>query len=100
MSNPQPPQPAPRPPPSFVLSSHAVLAISARGLDLAWIESCMASPDRRELDRVDPTLRHVLKRIDAAEGRVLRVVYNPTPTPLGPPLIVTAFLDRSMKGKL
>ncbi len=57
----------------------------------------MASPDRREIDRVDPTLRHALKRIDAVEGRVLGVVYNPA---VNPPLIVTAFLDRSMKGKL
>lgn len=99
-SNPPPPVPLPTPPllpPRYALSLHAIVTIRERGLEHAWVELCLTHPDRTERDRVDPALIHALKRIDAAGGRVLRVVYNPGVQPV---LIVTAFLDRSMKGKL
>lgn len=88
------------PPRAFKLSSHASLVIGERGITHQWIEECLASPEREESDRIDPALRHALKRIEAFRGRVLRVVYNPTVDPHDPLLVVTAFFDRSMKGKL
>ncbi len=43
------------------------------------------------------TLTHALRAIPEFGDRVLRVIYNRTKHP---PHIVTAFFDRSMKGKL
>lgn len=45
-------------------------------------------------DAADGT-RHFLARVPEQEGRVLRVVVNPQ---VDPPLVVTAFLDRRMRG--
>ena len=42
-------------------------------------------------------LVHHLRTIEQCEGRVLRVLYNETVTPVR---IVSVFLDRRMKGKL
>ena len=41
--------------------------------------------------------RHFLARVPEQEGRVLRVVVNPQ---VDPPLVVTAFLDRRMRGRV
>ena len=48
-------------------------------------------------DSRDPALLHALGRIAENEGRVLRVVYNPDGEYIR---VVTAFFDRTMRGKL
>ncbi len=48
-------------------------------------------------DKRDPSVVHVFAMIAAYEDRVLRVVYNANESPIR---IITAFFDRSMKGKL
>jgi len=54
-------------------------------------------PARTVVDPIDPSLRHALATVPDFGGRVLRVIYNPLATP---PVIVTAYFDRTMKGKL
>ena len=81
----------------FRLSAHGEHVIKERGIDPGWIALALSSADLTEPDRTDPDLTHALKAIREREGRVLRVVYNAGQKP---PLIVTAFFDRSMRGKL
>jgi hypothetical protein len=82
---------------AYELSAHAAERIRRRGIDEAWITEALAAPDRVEPDRLDPAVRHALKKIAACEGRVLRVVYNPT---VSPPRIVSVHFDRRLKGRL
>ncbi len=81
----------------FHLTAHAEHVVRERGIELGWIASALLSADLREPDRTDPELGHALKVIKEREGRVLRVVYNATREP---PLIVTVYFDRAMRGKL
>lgn len=81
----------------FRLSTHAHHAVSERGIRLEWIEDTLNQPKRVEGDSLDPALRHALATIDAFGDRVLRVIYNPTREPW---VVVTAYFDRSMKGRL
>ncbi len=76
-------------------TQHAKDVIEARRLDFEWIERTITAPDLVE-DAADGT-RHFLARVPEKEGRVLRVVVNPQ---ADPPLVVTAFLDRRMRGHL
>jgi hypothetical protein len=55
----------------------------------------LAAPERRESPG-DGTA-HYLARVRERGNRVLRVVLDPAARP---PRVVTAFLDRRMKGKL
>jgi hypothetical protein len=76
-------------------TQHARDVIAARRLDLEWIRRTMTTPQLVE-DAADGT-RHFLARVPEQEGRVLRVVVN---TRVDPPLVVTAFLDRRMRGRM
>ena len=76
-------------------TQHARDVIAARRLDFEWITRTMKTPQLVE-DAADGT-RHFLARVPEQEGRVLRVVVN---TQVDPPLVVTAFLDRRMRGRL
>ena len=82
---------------SFQLSTHGEHVVNERGIQLEWIALALSSPDLTEPDQSDPELTHALRTIAEREGRILRVVYN---SGHEPPLIVTAFFDRSMRGKL
>ena len=75
----------------WVLSQHARTVISEQCISLEWIAAALFAPDRVETDPADEQLTHVLRRIPAADHRVLRVVYNGTGSPA---VIVTAFFDR------
>jgi hypothetical protein len=57
----------------------------------------MSVPDLLLPDESDHTLYHAFKLLPAFDDRVLRVIYNATKEP---PLIVTVYFDRAMKGKL
>ena len=76
-------------------TQHAKEVIAARRLDFEWIRRTMNAPQRVE-DAADGT-PHFLARVPEQEGRVLRVVVNPH---VDPPLVVTAFLDRRMRGRM
>jgi hypothetical protein len=81
----------------YVLTAHAQAVIEAREIPVAWVERVLTTPERTEPDRADPDLQHVLARIGEHDDRVLRVVYNKNSNPWR---IVTAYFDRTMRGKL
>ena len=83
--------------PPFVLTAHAVAALSERGIDLAWVERVLRRPERTEADRDDPELRHELGRIQERDNPVLRVVYNQT---IRPWRLVTVYFDRRLRKTL
>jgi len=73
-----------------VLSGHAAAEIERRGIRTAWIEAVLRAPLWSEPDP-DPQVRRCFGRIEAAEGRVLRVAIVARP---GSVLVVTAHFDR------
>ena len=79
------------------LSSHAKKVIFERNIKLTWIENTFNNPDKIEIDLYDNTLEHRLKIINQYDNRILRFIYNKTVNPV---LVITAFFDRRMKGKL
>ena len=81
----------------YVLSAHAETIIRERAIAPEWLDAAMNVPDLRLPHESDPTLHHALKLIPAFGDCVLRVIYNATKEP---PLIVTVYFDRTMKGKL
>ncbi len=88
---------AERPTEPFVLSRHAERVLLERGVAIEWVAAVIAMPTKTEADSEDAELRHALGPVAAREGRVLRVVYNPGKKP---PVVVTAYFDRRMKGRL
>jgi hypothetical protein len=77
----------------FTISGHARRRLAQRHIGVRQIAQTLTQPDRTEVDRDDPELRHSIKRY----GRVfLRVVYNHT---VHPPNVVTAFFDRRLRRK-
>lgn len=81
----------------YTLSAHAKTVLAARSIKIEWLERVLAKPERIEADNDDPHLKHALRRIAEHGGRVLRVVYNDAVKPRN---IVTAYFDRSQRGKL
>ncbi len=81
----------------YELSHHAAEMLRRRGIRLEWLELTLQSPQQVERDPGDPTIVHHLRIIEELDGRVLRVLYNQA---LSPARVVSAFLDRRMKGKL
>ena len=84
-------------PEGFRLTRHAKAVIERRGIAVEWIARTLANPVAQEPDILDPSARHSLRSIPEFGGRVLRVVYNPGEAP---PLVITAYFDRSWTGKL
>lgn len=81
----------------FQLSNHAEKVIIERNIKKTWILETFRYPDKVEIDQKNINLEHKLKVITQNDNRVLRIVCNISENP---PLIVTAFLDRRMKGKM
>ncbi len=71
--------------------------LEQRGILIEWVARVIARPDLLLRDPGDPDLMHAYGLIPERGGRVLRVVYNPG---VDSDVVVTAFFDRSMKGKL
>lgn len=81
----------------FTLSKHAADTLREREIRLEWVQATLENPMRTLPHADDPDLRHALREIPEFGYRVLRVIYNHTRQPT---LIVTAYFDRTMKGKL
>ncbi|OHD80473.1 MAG: hypothetical protein A3J97_14155 [Spirochaetes bacterium RIFOXYC1_FULL_54_7] len=81
----------------YSLSDHAELVISERGIKLLYIERTLETPSLIADDRIDKELQHRLRVIPEYEDRILRVIVNVSKNPIH---IVTAYFDRSMRGKL
>jgi hypothetical protein len=81
----------------FTKTKHAAFVMSLRQIQDDWIETVLRSPIRIDEDSHDPELQHFLAPIADFDFRVLRVV---TKRAIIPPLVITAFFDRTLKGKL
>jgi hypothetical protein len=81
----------------FVLTKHAETVMDAREIRPAWVERTLADPENIVPDRIDPGLKHALRRIPEYDDRILRVVYNEANEPWR---VVTVLFDRTMRGKL
>ena len=82
---------------NYILSNHAEKVITERKIRHEWIDDAFSKPDKIEIDTKDNNLEHKLKIIEEFDNRVLRVVCNKFVEPV---MIVTAFFDRKMKGKI
>ena len=74
----------------WVPTAHASEMLKERGILAAWA-SALAAPESVEPDRLDPSLQHALGRIPDHGNRVLRVVFDPSTSPVR---LVTVFFDR------
>ena len=82
---------------NYTFSSHALTTIRERGIHPEWIEQTMAAPMVCRPHPDDPSLTEAFRMIPEFGNRVLRIIYNHDKQP---PHIVTAYFDRTMKGKL
>jgi uncharacterized DUF497 family protein len=81
----------------YSVSEHAKLVIEERGINISDIEQVLKDPQLKIPDAKDLEIEHRLGVIQKNENRILRVIINKDRKPIH---IVTAFYDRSMKGKL
>ncbi|WP_274599886.1 DUF4258 domain-containing protein [Chromatium okenii] len=63
------------------ISKHAEEMVRERGIDLAWLNMTLQTPDMFQCDQNDLTLIHVWRRIPEFGNRTLRVIYNRTKMP-------------------
>ncbi len=71
-------------------------AVGQKGVGKEWIERIVDNPSRIEGDAVDTSLEHRLGLPPELANRVLRVIVSKDE----PKRVVTAYLDRKLKGKL
>ncbi|MDP1652278.1 MAG: DUF4258 domain-containing protein [Rhodocyclaceae bacterium] len=81
----------------FNTTKHAAAVIAARGIKDEWIDYALHNPARTQPDADDVELEHRFAEILAFGNRVLRVVLKKGTVP---PMVITAYFDRTMKGKL
>lgn len=81
---------------SLIYTEHALRRLAKRQLRQEWVERAVKSPARIEPDKEDPALEHRLAAVPELANRVLRVIVSKD----DPKRVVTAHLDRKMKGTL
>ena len=81
---------------NFHYTEHVRQRMAKRQLQFEWVERTVNNPARIETDAVDSSLEHRLGIVPELANRVLRVIVSKAE----PRRVVTAYLDRSMKGKL
>ena len=72
-------------------------ATASGGIRLEWVERVVTQPTLTLPDAMDASLEHRLSVIEEHGSRALRVVVN---REVEPERVVTAYFDRSMKGRL
>ncbi|MCX6150356.1 MAG: DUF4258 domain-containing protein [Ignavibacteriales bacterium] len=80
----------------YKLSLHAQKVEEERKIPLEWIENALNYPDFIEADIKDVNIEHRFYKIVKYDNRILRVICKKNTEPKE---IITAFLDRRMKGK-
>lgn len=80
----------------LLYTEHARRRMAKRQLQQEWIERVAANPARVEPDELDPNLEHRLGVVPELANRVLRVIVSKDE----PKRVITAYLDRKLKGKL
>jgi len=80
----------------LAFTKHALERMAKRQLQRHWVEEVGQNPSRVEPDPVDAALEHRLAPVTEPEGRVLRVIVSKGQ----PTQVITAHLDRKLKGQL
>ncbi len=80
----------------LIYTEHTPQRMAKRQLREEWIERVVENTSRIEPDETDPTLEHRLAIVPELANRVLRVIVSKAE----PKRVITAHLDRKMKGKL
>jgi hypothetical protein len=80
----------------LIYTEHVLRRMAKRQLREEWIERVVGSPSRIEPDEVDAELEHRLAAVPELANRVLRVIVSKDE----PRRVITAHLDRKLKGKL
>ncbi len=80
----------------LIYTEHALQRMAKRQLREEWIERVVGNPSRTEPDAADATLEHRLAAVPELANRVLRVIVSKDE----PKRVITAHLDRRLKGKL
>jgi len=80
----------------LIYTEHVLRRMAKRQLREEWIERVVENPTRIEPDEVDDTLEHRLAAVPELANRVLRVIVSKDE----PKRVITAHLDRKLKGKL
>lgn len=81
---------------NLIYTAHALGRLAKRQLKQEWIERVVNSPARIEPDEEDPALEHRLGAVPELANRVLRIIVSKAE----PKRVITAHLDRKMKGQL
>ncbi|MBN1114987.1 MAG: DUF4258 domain-containing protein, partial [Oligoflexia bacterium] len=68
-----------------------------RKIRIEWIEYTLNKPEKVQVDKNDPDIKHNFARISEFDNRVLKVVYNYKSSPVK---IITVYFDRKKKGDL
>lgn len=79
----------------LIFTEHALGRLSKRQLKQEWIERTVLNPVWIESDQEDASLEHRLATVPELANRVLRVIVSKDE----PKHVITAYLDRKMKGK-
>jgi hypothetical protein len=80
----------------IIFTEHGLARLAKRKLKKEWIERTVNIPVRIEPDKDDPALEQRLALVPELANRVLRVIVSKDE----PKRVVTAYLDRKMKGQL
>lgn len=81
---------------NLIYTEHVLRRMAKRKLREEWIKRGVDNPARIEPDEVDATLEHRLASVPELANRVLRVIVSTDE----PRRVITAYLDRKLKGKL
>lgn len=81
---------------NYELTQHAKDMLQERGIALEWLEQVVDNPVTTHPDLADDALEHRLGKIAEFNNRVLRVIVN---IKVKPTRVITAYFDRTMKGK-
>lgn len=81
----------------YVLTEHAERVLAEREIATEWLERTLATPALREPDPVEKGLERRYLPIPERDGRVLRVIVDPTVVPVR---VVSVFFDRTKRGQL
>ena len=81
---------------NLIYTEHALQRMAKRQLPEEWIKRVIENPARIEPDETDAALEHRLAAVPELANRVLRVIVSKAE----PKRVITAHLDRKLKGKL
>ena len=81
---------------NYQLTQHAKDMLQERGIALEWLERVLDNPVTVHPDPTDGALEHRLGKIAEFNDRILRIVVN---IKVNPARVITAYFDRTMKGK-